>query len=83
MAEFDIMFDEGISKTGSIIDLGVEYGLIDKKGSWFSYKEERLGQGREAVREELKKKPELQQELEELILIEYANKQGFTTLEQN
>ncbi|HEY5259080.1 MAG TPA: DNA recombination/repair protein RecA, partial [Rhabdochlamydiaceae bacterium] len=66
--EFDIMFNEGISRAGSIIDIGVEYGLIEKKGTWFSYNGNRLGQGREAVREELKKNPKMIDELEKLIL---------------
>jgi len=67
-AEFDIMFDEGISRTGAAIDLGVENGIIEKRGAWFSYNGERLGQGREAVREELKKNSALLEEIEEKIL---------------
>ncbi|NJN69549.1 MAG: DNA recombination/repair protein RecA, partial [Nitrospira sp.] len=53
-AEFDIMFAEGISKTGELVDLGVDKKLIDKSGAWYSYKGERIGQGRDAVREFLK-----------------------------
>lgn len=68
VAEFDILFNEGISRAGSIIDIGVEYGLIEKKGTWFSYNGNRLGQGREAVREELKKNPKFIDELEKKIL---------------
>lgn len=68
IAEFDILFNEGISRTGSIIDLGVDLGIIDKKGSWFSYGEKRLGQGKETTREELKNNPELADEIEALIL---------------
>lgn len=67
-AEFDIMFNEGISRTGAVIDLGAEYNIIDKKGAWFSYKGQRLGQGRESVREELKKNPKLLDELEALVI---------------
>lgn len=67
-AEFDIMYGEGISKTGEIIDLGVEYGVIKKAGSWFSYGETRLGQGREAVRQLLVDNIELAQELETKIV---------------
>lgn len=67
-AEFDILFDEGISRTGSAIDMGVEFGIIDKKGAWFSYKGQRLGQGREAVREEMKKHPSLLEDVEVQIL---------------
>jgi len=64
IAEFDILFNEGISRTGAIIDLGVEYGIIDKKGAWFSYKGQRLGQGRETVREEFKKNTKLVDDIE-------------------
>lgn len=67
-AEFDILFNEGISRTGSAIDLATEFNIIDKKGAWFSYKGQRLGQGREAVREELKTNTKLLEELEGLIL---------------
>ena len=66
-AEFDIMYGEGISKTGEIIDLGVDLGLIKKSGSWFSYGETKLGQGRDAVKQLLQDNPELQEELEKLI----------------
>lgn len=68
IAEFDILFNEGISRTGSIIDLGVEHGIIDKKGTWYSYGDKRLGQGKEATREELKSNPELADEIERLIM---------------
>jgi recombination protein RecA len=64
IAEFDIMFGEGISKSGEIIDLGVEYNIIKKAGSWFSYGETRLGQGRDAVKQLLLDNPELMEELE-------------------
>ncbi len=67
-AEFDIVYGEGISKTGEIIDLGVEYNIIKKSGSWFSYGETRLGQGREAVRALLMDNPELSAELEKKIV---------------
>ncbi|MFP4018481.1 MAG: recombinase RecA [Bacteroidales bacterium] len=63
-AEFDIMYGEGISKVGEIIDLGVEYNVIKKSGSWFSYGETKLGQGREAVKQLLRDNPELAEELE-------------------
>jgi len=62
--EFDIIFNEGISRTGSAIDLACDYNIIDKKGAWFSYKGGRLGQGREAVREELKRNTKLLEEIE-------------------
>ena len=64
IAEFDIMFGEGISKSGEIIDLGVDYNIIKKSGSWFSYGEARLGQGRDAVKQLLLDNPELMDELE-------------------
>ncbi len=64
IAEFDIMFGEGISKAGEIIDLGVEYEIIKKAGSWFSYGETRLGQGRDAVKQLIIDNPELMDELE-------------------
>lgn len=63
-AEFDIMYGEGISKTGEIVDLGVELNVIKKSGSWFSYGETKLGQGRESVKTVLRDNPELAQELE-------------------
>ncbi len=63
-AEFDIMYGEGISKIGEIIDLGVDYGVIKKSGSWFSYGERKLGQGRDAVKELLKTSTELAEEIE-------------------
>ena len=58
-AEFDIMFAEGISKVGELVDLGVDRRIIDKAGAWYSYKEERLGQGREAVKNFLKNNPDV------------------------
>ena len=67
-AEFDIMFGEGISKIGEIIDLGVEHGIIKKSGSWFSYGETKLAQGRDAVKQLLADNPELAEELEAKIV---------------
>ncbi|MEJ6754471.1 MAG: recombinase RecA [Flavobacteriales bacterium] len=67
-AEFDIMYGEGISKTGEIIDLGVEMNIINKSGSWYSYGETKLGQGRDAVKEILLDNPELSEELENKII---------------
>ena len=58
-AEFDVMFAEGISKVGELVDLGVDRRIIDKAGAWYSYKEERLGQGREAVKTFLKNNPDV------------------------
>jgi recombination protein RecA len=62
--EFDIMYGEGISKLGEIIDLGVKAGVIDKAGSWFSYNSQRIGQGRDNVREFLKANKDLANEIE-------------------
>ena len=66
-AEFDIMYGEGVSKTGEILDLAVEFEIIKKSGSWFSYGETRLGQGRDAVKVMIKDNPELADELEQKI----------------
>lgn len=76
VAEFDILFNEGISRTGSAIDMATEYNIVDKKGAWFSYKGQRLGQGREAVREELKNNSKLLDEIEGLILKSYKERQA-------
>ena len=66
-AEFDILFGKGICKTGEIVDIGVELGIIEKGGSWFSYGGERLGQGRENVKRVLEENPALMAEIEEKI----------------
>ncbi|RCL65498.1 MAG: recombinase RecA [Cryomorphaceae bacterium] len=68
VSEFDIMYGKGISKMGEIIDLGVEYDIIDKSGSWFSYGETKLGQGRDSVKSILKDNPELCDEIEAKIV---------------
>ncbi len=70
IAEFDIMFGEGISKAGEIIDLGVDFNIIKKAGSWFSYGETKLGQGRDAVKNLLLDNPELSDEIEAKIRTE-------------
>ena len=67
-AEFDIMFGEGISKVGEIVDLGVEFGIVKKSGSWYSYGDSKLAQGRDAVKNLLKDNPDLAAELEEKIM---------------
>ncbi len=67
-AEFDIMYGEGISKIGEIIDIGVDYEIIKKSGSWFSYEDTKLGQGRDAVKILLKDNPDLMEELETKIV---------------
>jgi len=66
-AEFDIMYGEGVSKTGEILDLAVEFEIIKKAGSWFSYGDTKLGQGRDAVKVLIKDNPELADELEQKI----------------
>ncbi|NRA12099.1 MAG: recombinase RecA [Crocinitomicaceae bacterium] len=66
-AEFDIMYGKGISKVGEILDMGVDMNIINKSGSWFSYGETRLGQGRDAVKAIIKDNPELMEELEQKI----------------
>jgi len=67
-AEFDIFFGEGISKEGCIIDAGLEYNILTKMGTWLSYGDQRLGQGREAVVKFLKEHPDIAQEIEKKIL---------------
>jgi len=64
MAEFDLMFGSGISKEGSILDLGVEEGIVAKSGAWYTCGEERLGQGREAAKEFLRENPDLRDRIE-------------------
>lgn len=67
VAEFDIIYGEGISQEGCLMDLGVEYGILTKSGSWFNYNEEKIAQGREKLREHLKANPELKVEIENKI----------------
>ncbi len=74
-AEFDIMFGEGISRSGEITDLGVELGIIKKSGSWYSYNDTRLGQGRDASKQCIQDNPELAEELEGLIFAALKDKE--------
>ncbi|MDB2426415.1 recombinase RecA, partial [Flavobacteriaceae bacterium] len=67
LAEFDIMYGQGVSKVGEILDVAVEHEIVKKSGSWFSYAETKLGQGRDAVKQMIKDNPELMDELEEKI----------------
>ncbi len=67
-AEFEILFGEGISKLGEIVDLGVQFGIIKKSGAWFSYQDSKLGQGRDAAKRTVADNPELAEELEEKIM---------------
>jgi recombination protein RecA len=75
-AEFDIIFGQGISKVGEIIDMGVEYGVIQKSGSWFSYETNKLGQGRDAVKQLLADNPEVAIEIEGKIKAKLAEQQA-------
>ena len=65
--EFDIMYGEGISKTGELIDLGVKAGIVEKSGAWFSYDSQRLGQGRENAKTFLKENPDVAATIEQAI----------------
>src|SRR5690554_4358690 len=83
IAEFDIMFGEGISKVGEIIDLGVDFNIIKKAGSWFSYGDTRLGQGRDAVKRLLLDNPDLMDELETKIRLEVTGEKLDEKLEKS
>ncbi|MES1215259.1 MAG: DNA recombination/repair protein RecA, partial [Bacteroidota bacterium] len=74
--EFDIIYGEGISKTGEIIDMGVELAIIQKSGSWFSYNGDKLGQGRDSVRQLLTDNPEMAAEIEAKIREKIKEVQG-------
>ena len=69
LAEFDIMYGQGVSKVGEILDVAVEHEIVKKSGSWFSYADTKLGQGRDAVKQMIKDNPELMDELEEKIRV--------------
>ncbi|MDG1014865.1 MAG: recombinase RecA, partial [Flavobacteriaceae bacterium] len=69
LAEFDIMYGQGVSKVGEVLDVAVEHEIVKKSGSWFSYSDTKLGQGRDAVKQMIKDNPELMDELEEKIKI--------------
>lgn len=71
VAEFDIIYGEGISQEGCLIDLGVEFGVLSKSGSWFNYNDDKIAQGREKLREHLKANPELKAEIEAKIRIAF------------
>ncbi len=72
-AEFDVMFNEGISHTGSLIDVGADTAVIEKRGTWFSFQGHRLGQGREAAKEELKNNPKIAEEIEKNIFAKLSS----------
>ena len=77
--EFDIMYDEGISKTGSLLDLALEHKILEKKGAWIAYNGELIGQGRDAAKQTLKDKPEIAQKITEAVLAK-VNITGGTTV---
>lgn len=76
IAEFDIMYNEGISKTGDVLDLAVEHGIVGKSGAWFDYKEGKIGQGREAAKEYLKENPKVLTEIEKEVKKKVAESEG-------
>ena len=73
-AQFDILYGQGISRDGELLDLAVEMGIVQKSGSWFSYNEQRLGQGRDNIREYIRNNPEFAEELEKLVRAEMQKK---------
>jgi recombination protein RecA len=75
-AEFDIVFGEGVSKVGEIVDMGVELGIVNKSGSWFSYESSKLGQGRDTVKDLLRDNPELSNEIEAKIRVKIKEMQA-------
>ena len=82
MVEFDIMYGRGISKSGEIVDIGVELNVIQKSGSWFSYNGNKLGQGRDAVKALIEDNPELGDELEKKIKEKLVSAEGAKVLEE-
>lgn len=70
-AEFDVMYGEGISREGELLDLAVKFDIIQKAGSWFSYKDQKLAQGRDKVKEYFKNNPSIMEEIEKQVLVEY------------
>jgi len=81
VVEFDIMYGRGISKSGEIVDIGVELNVIQKSGSWFSYNGNKLGQGRDAVKQLIEDNPELMDELEKKIKEKLVSPEGVKVLE--
>jgi recombination protein RecA len=75
-AEVEIMYGEGVSKIGEVIDMAVNLGIVDKSGAWFSYKGEKIGQGKENVKLLLKNTPELYKEIEKLVREKLFNKEN-------
>lgn len=75
VAEFDLLYGEGISKVGEVLDIATDYGIVKKSGSWFSYNDTKLGQGRDAVKNLLKDNPELAEEIEEKVIAKAFGKE--------
>src|SRR5690606_20728785 len=75
-AEFDIMYNEGISKTGDVLDLAVQYGVVGKSGAWFDYNDQKIGQGREATKIYLRDNPEILAEIDEKVRQKVAEQEG-------
>jgi recombination protein RecA len=82
VVEFDIMYGRGISKAGEIIDLGVELNVVQKSGSWFSYSGNKLGQGRDSVKQLIEDNPELMDELERKIKEKLSTEEAKAVLEE-
>jgi len=86
MAEFDIVYGEGISRIGDLLDLGVENDIVDKSGAWYSYQDERIGQGRENAKKFLKDHPDMVAEIERKIKLglgmEVDEEQAATTKQE-
>jgi recombination protein RecA len=76
VAEFDIMYNEGISRTGDVLDLAVLHNVVGKSGAWFDYKDGKIGQGREAAKNYLKDNPEVLSEVEQLVRQKVAEQEG-------
>ncbi len=76
VAEFDIMYNEGISRTGDVLDLGVQYGVVGKSGAWFDYNDEKIGQGREQTKRFLKENPKVLAEIDKKVRTKVAEAEG-------
>ena len=75
VAEFDIMYNEGISRTGDVLDLAVQHGIVGKAGAWFDYSDSKIGQGREATKKYLKEHPEVLNEIDEKVRAKVAEQE--------
>lgn len=76
IAEFDIMYNEGISKTGDVLDLAVQHGIVGKSGAWFDYNDAKIGQGREATKQYLKENPKVLEEIDKKVRAKVAEQEG-------